>query len=671
MSGGMTNKRGSFLNVSAVVRLVSTKSSDLLLAAFIVSVIALMILPLPLLLIDTLVAANIALGIMLVMMSIYVSSPLQFSAFPSVLLISTLFRLALSVSTTRMILLEGDAGNIINTFGSLVAGGNIVVGLVVFLIITLVQFLVIAKGSERVAEVGARFTLDAMPGKQLSIDSDLRSGLIGKAEARLKRSDLETESKLHGSLDGAMKFVKGDAIAGIVIIIINLLGGLAVGVFQLGMSAGAAMQKYSILTIGDGLVAQIPALFGAMAAGLIVTRVNRTGTEEHLGEAIQNQIASIPRVLVVAGAMCVLFSMIPGFPTGVFLVMGFLILGVGLMLIPSIRMSLLRVSAPAFDKVLDRSESSHRSQVRETKAAIGVQSSPLVLSLPAFCALDGGDEKIRDLLQQHLSNHHAVTGIRLPPVQFFWHREASRHCSLEIFDVPVIKFDVKANQINHQELCDSCVLAIRKNIKLFVGIEETAKLLNRCSDNSPEVVAEIQRSLPLQAISVIVKNLAGEEVPLKNLSVALEALIEASQSEKDLANLSEYARIAMGRQICNAYAIDGVVSGLGLSFQLEEELLGALRTNSNGSEFSISPKLMAELRAQLNDILAVSDVNCVIVPVSLRRHIRELIADKHFSIAVLSYPEIVKPFVMSIVERISISTESSQEMDPVRSGAAR
>ena len=295
-----------------------SRSSDLILAAVVIAIIALMILPLPLLALDILVAVNITLGIVLVLMGIYVSAPLQFSAFPSVLLISTLFRLALSVATTRVILLHGDAGHIINTFGTLVAGGNIVVGLVVFLIITLVQFLVIAKGAERVAEVGARFTLDAMPGKQMSIDSDLRSGLIDKVEARRKRADLELESKLHGSMDGAMKFVKGDAIAGIVIIIINLLGGLAIGVYQLNMEVGAAAAKYSILTIGDGMVAQIPALLGAMSAGLIVTRVTDTENDKHLGDSIQKQFSAIPRVLLVAGAIAFLLSAVPGFPTGVF-----------------------------------------------------------------------------------------------------------------------------------------------------------------------------------------------------------------------------------------------------------------------------------------------------------------------------------------------------------------
>jgi type III secretion protein V len=291
-----------FRSTASVRESVFARYSDLLLVACVVAIVAMMVLPLPAWLIDLLVAANIASGLLLLLLGIYIASPLEFSVFPSVLLMTTLFRLSLSIATTRMILLQGHAGHIIDTFGKVVAGGNLVVGLVVFLIITVVQFIVIAKGAERVAEVAARFSLDAMPGKQLSIDSDLRSGLIDKDEARRRRRTLELESKLHGSLDGAMKFVKGDAIAGIVIIVINLLGGLAIGVMQQDLDISSAMTKYSILTIGEGMVAQIPALLGAMAAGLIVTRTTDDEHDKHLGDAIRKQVTSKPRVLVVASA---------------------------------------------------------------------------------------------------------------------------------------------------------------------------------------------------------------------------------------------------------------------------------------------------------------------------------------------------------------------------------
>ncbi|MDE0855937.1 MAG: FHIPEP family type III secretion protein, partial [Nevskia sp.] len=299
----------------------------MLLALGVVAIVALMILPLPLLLVDALVACNILFGVSLLLLAIYIPGPTAFSSFPSVLLLTTLFRLSLSIAITRLILLDADAGRIIETFGQLVAGGNLVVGIVVFLIITVVQFIVIAKGAERVAEVAARFTLDAMPGKQLSIDSDLRSGLIDKDEARRRRRRLEVESQLHGALDGAMKFVKGDSIAGIVIIIINILGGLAVGVLQLGLPLSEAVRTYSILTIGDGLVGQIPALLSSIAAGLIVTRTASEDGDQHLGAAIGREITGHPRVILIGGLLALFLALVPGFPWPVFAALGLSLIG--------------------------------------------------------------------------------------------------------------------------------------------------------------------------------------------------------------------------------------------------------------------------------------------------------------------------------------------------------
>ena len=292
--------------------------SDVLLVSVLVAVVMLMIVPMPPLALDILIAVNMTIGVLLLLSAIYVAKPLDFSTFPTVLLLSTLFRLAISISTTRMILTELDGGSIVKRFGEMVAGGNLVVGLVVFLIITIVQFIVISKGAERVAEVAARFSLDAMPGKQLSIDSDLRSGILSKDEAREKRRTLELESKLHGSLDGAMKFVKGDAIASIVIVLVNLLGGLAIGMLYHDMTAGDAATTFSILTIGDGLVAQVPALFSAMAAGILVTRSTDEDRDRDLGPAIARQVSGKPHVLLIAAGLAALLGLIPGFPTLVF-----------------------------------------------------------------------------------------------------------------------------------------------------------------------------------------------------------------------------------------------------------------------------------------------------------------------------------------------------------------
>ena len=305
-----------------------TSRSDMMVAVLVVAVIFMMILPLPTGLVDVLIGSNMGISVILLMLAVYIGSPLEFSSFPAVLLLTTLFRLALSITTTRLVLLQADAGQIVQTFGEFVVSGNLIVGMVIFLIITIVQFLVITKGAERVAEVSARFSLDAMPGKQMSIDGDMRAGVIDVDEARTRRRLVEKESQLYGSMDGAMKFVKGDAIAGIIIIAINLIGGLSIGVFQRDMNVESALHTYSILTIGDGLVAQIPALFIAITAGIIVTRVT-TGAASDLGTEIGGQVTGQPRALFIGGLLLVGFSMIPGFPVITFLILAAVVGGGG------------------------------------------------------------------------------------------------------------------------------------------------------------------------------------------------------------------------------------------------------------------------------------------------------------------------------------------------------
>lgn len=285
---------------------------ELFLVVLMVVILAMLIIPLPTWLIDILLAINISISILLFIGTFYIQKVLEFSALPSVLLITTLFRLALSISTSRMILIQADAGHIINTFGNFVIAGDIIVGLIIFSIITLFQFIVITKGSERVAEVCARFSLDAMPGKQMSIDADLRAGTIAPEVAQQRRSMLEKESQLFGALDGTMKFIKGDAIAGIVIIFVNFLGGISIGMGRLGMSFSHATDIYTILTIGDALVAQIPALLISIGTGFVITRVSEDG--KNLGNNIIEQIFSRDFVLLVTGAITLLMGMLPGFP---------------------------------------------------------------------------------------------------------------------------------------------------------------------------------------------------------------------------------------------------------------------------------------------------------------------------------------------------------------------
>lgn len=306
-----------------------SKAADLALAILIVSIVGMIIIPLPPWLINVLIAMNLSFSIGLLMIALYIPSAVHLSIFPSLLLITTLFRLGINISTTRSILLYAYAGDIIQAFGTFVVGGNYVVGGIVFLIITLVQFLVITKGAERVAEVAARFTLDAMPGKQMSIDADMRAGIIDQDQARQRRLDIQKESQLYGAMDGAMKFVKGDAIAGIVITIINIVGGLIIGMAMRGMEAAAAAQTYSLLSIGDGLVSQIPALLISITAGIVTTRVTSDKGDSNLGADISMQLLNQPKALLIASAIIVGMGLIPGFPTVPFLVIAVMTAAIG------------------------------------------------------------------------------------------------------------------------------------------------------------------------------------------------------------------------------------------------------------------------------------------------------------------------------------------------------
>jgi type III secretion protein V len=309
------------INLLNQLALAAMRRSEIVGAFVVIAIVFMMILPLPTWLVDTLIGINMTISAILLMVAMYLPSPLAFSSFPSVLLVTTLFRLGISIATTRLILLQGDAGHIILTFGNFVVGGNLVVGLVVFLILTIVQFVVITKGAERVAEVAARFSLDAMPGKQMSIDGDMRAGTIDMDEAKRRRNIVEKESQLYGAMDGAMKFVKGDAIAGLIIVAVNLLGGIVIGTMQRGMTAGDAAKTYSVLTIGDGLIAQIPALFIAICAGMIVTRVpDEDRAEANIGRQIAEQITSQPKAWIIAAVAMLGFAALPGMPTAVFIV---------------------------------------------------------------------------------------------------------------------------------------------------------------------------------------------------------------------------------------------------------------------------------------------------------------------------------------------------------------
>ncbi len=629
---------------------VFARYSDLLLVMGIVSIVAMMILPLPAWAIDLLVAVNIASGLVLLLIGVYIAGPLEFSVFPSVLLVSTLFRLSLSIATTRMILLEGHAGHIIDTFGKVVAGGNLVVGLVVFLIITVVQFIVIAKGAERVAEVAARFSLDAMPGKQLSIDSDLRSGLIDKDEAKRRRRSLELESKLHGSLDGAMKFVKGDAIAGIVIIVINLLGGLAIGVMQLGMDVSAALTKYSILTIGDGMVAQIPALLGAMAAGLIVTRTTDED-DKHLGDSIRKQVTAKPRVLLVAGGICLLMSLVPGFPAAVFVALGLVSMGAGALLTPALRERIREMRHPAVRTIVRRLDTP--PQVTSTAPQQQRPSVPLLLRVPASLLAADEAKELTATLEDVLEEFHLNLGLPLPRIHLHGHREAAQQWELLAFEVPIAQGAVPAGDV-HAALGGAVREALRRNAPLFLGTQDTTNMLTRAAADVPDVVKEVLRALPLQGVAEVLRRLVSESVSIRNLRDILEALSEGAQRDKDPHALTEFARVALRRQISHQVAPQGRLGAVLLQPQLEDLLRQAVRVSGGVAQLALEPDMARGVSQALVAAIGRHRPAAVVTAIDVRWHLRRLIESECFETPVLSYHELMPTLQLDVVDRVAV-----------------
>ncbi|HMN81023.1 MAG TPA: FHIPEP family type III secretion protein [Burkholderiaceae bacterium] len=630
---------------------IASRYSDLLLVVAIIAIVAMMVLPLPAWLIDVLVAINIAVGVILLLLGVYIASPLEFSAFPSVLLLTTLFRLSVSIATTRMILLHGEGGHIIDTFGKTVAGGNLVVGLVVFLIITVVQFIVIAKGAERVAEVAARFSLDAMPGKQLSIDSDLRSGLIDKDEARRRRRTLEQESKLHGSLDGAMKFVKGDAIAGIVIIAINLLGGLGVGVMMQDLDFGTAITKYSILTIGDGMVAQIPALLGAMAAGLIVTRTTDE-EDRHLGDAIRKQIGAKPRGLLVAGGICLLLMLVPGFPKPVFAALAFVFGVAGAVLNPAFIEWLRNVRNPTVQKLVGKMDKPQ--EVTSTANQAQRASVPLLLRVPSRLLAGGEGARLTATLQDTLDSFNLTLGLHLPKIHVFGHEDQGAdqgRWELLAFEVPIAAGPLPEEPA--LELGAAIRDAVRRNAGLFIGAQDTTNMLTRASAEMPDIVKEVARGLPLQRVAEVFRRLVGEGVSIRNMRDILEALAEISQREKDVHAVAEFTRVALRRQISHQVAPSGQLAAVMLQPALEEVLRKAIRVSAGVSQLALDPDAARAVSETIAASVNTHKPAAVLTSIDVRFHVRKLIEQECFDTPVLSYHELMPTLKLDVLDRIA------------------
>jgi type III secretion protein V len=627
-----------------------SKLSGLMLVLGVLVVMATMVATLTPWLIDALLAVNVVIGALLLLMAMYVKTPLEFSAFPSVMLITTVFRLAVSIATTKLILLDGAAGHIIDAFGRFVAGGNLIVGLVVFLIVTVVQFIVIAKGAERVAEVSARFTLDAMPGKQLSIDSDLRSGLIDKDEARRRRRELEQESKMHGSLDGAMKFVKGEAICGIVIIVINLLGGLGVGVLQNGMTLSAAAVKYSILTIGDGMVAQLPALLSSSAAALLVTRSGGDAADNNLGDVIGRQFAAKPQVLLSAAGLCLVMAAVPGFPALVFLLLGAAIGSVGALLLPPVQARFRHFMRPARETVLRRKDAPPANLA--TALPTVRPALPLVLQLPGAAMNGMQPERIVQALEGVLDRINLDLGVPLPRIALV-PTTGAQEVVLLAHEVPIARGAVPAGDLP-TALAELVTQSLRRHLGLFFGTQDANSYLLRASHELPDVVKEVLRALPLQRVADILRRLIEEEAPIRHARDILEALADAAQREKDVHALTEFARIAQKRQLSHRVAPDGHLRALLLAPALEEVLRQAIRVVGGQQVLALDPPQTQLLTRALSDAVRSQQPNALVTAVDVRRHVRLLIQAECFDTPVLSYHELAPDLRLEPLGRVEV-----------------
>ncbi len=600
---------------------------ELALVGLLVLTVGMMILPIPVVLADVLIASNIGLAFLLMMVAVYISSPVEFSTFPTVILITTAFRLSLSITTSRLVLVQGDAGEIIRTFGEFVIGGNVVVGLVIYLIITIVQFVVITKGSERVAEVAARFTLDALPGKQIGIDTDLKNGDIDQKEARRRRQALGKESQLYGAMDGAMKFVKGDAIASLVIIVVNLIGGITIGCLQRGMPFGQSVQTYSLLAVGDGLIAQIPALLISLTAGIIVTRSESDGG--NLGQDIMSQLAHEPKTLQISSFVLGGLALVPNFPAAVFLVLAAILGTAGWAL-------------AARAKVRERRFATARES-RLTKLEAANLQLHLAEPFDADQSADGAVNTMRlDL--------GTMLGIAVPRVRLVRNPSLMPGSwRLDVNGVPAGGERVE----NLEEIVQQLRQSISRIASQFVGIQETQTLLNGLEPAYADLVREATKAVPPARLADVLRRLLNENVSIANLRAILEVVAEWGPQESDNAVLAEHVRVGLRRQICYALAgPDKILSVILIDAALDEVFRNSVHATPAGNQLILDPAASQRLAATLRDMIAPIPRTVVLASSEVRRHLRKLLLELGNEIPILTHAELPQDFEFKVLDTL-------------------
>jgi flagellar biosynthesis protein FlhA len=656
------------------------RNTDLLLIGLVMGVLVVLFAPIPPSLLDFLILLNFSLALLVLLLTFYAPRPVDFSTFPAVLLIATLFRLSLNVSATRMILSHGDAGRVINSVGEYVVGGNYVIGLVIFLILVVVQYVVVTNGAQRVSEVAARFTLDSMPGQQMSIDADLNMGFIDQDEAKRRRKNLEREAAFYGAMDGASKFVKGDAIAGIVIMLINILGGLVVGVLQLGLPWGEALRHYTLLTIGDGIVTQIPALVISVGTGLIVTRSSSDG---ELGRELVRQLAAFPRTLLIVGVVMLGVGMLPGMP-----LLPVMLIGGVIALVYLVRRKVQ--DAPVDDAV---TESKSPQGDVDPYAVYDLEAVEVEMGATLAGHLGGAQGALMKRIANFRTQFAQDMGFVIPKVRFRESRDADElgyrisifgdvvasgrvlvdrtlaiHPTGDLSRVPGIETreptyglpalwieETHHDAARHAKytLVDPTTVlfthlseVVRQRVAELLTRGETERMLGRLRSTHSGLVEElVPTMLGLTEVQKVLQNLLREKVPVRNLQGIVEALCDGARTSKDHANLTEVVRQRLATSICNSLSADRkTLHVLTLDPVIEENLLGSRSEDAISADPRRMDAALVRIAAQAEKMLKSNLIPVVLVSADVRRHLRALCERTTPHLRVISMAEVPPGF---------------------------
>ncbi len=679
-----------------------TQSREAVIVLGVVAILAVMVIPIPTMIMDMLLALNMSLALVVLLSTMYNMDPVDFSVFPSLLLTVTLFRLSLNVATTRLILSQADAGQVIQVFGTFVTKGNEVVGFIIFVIIIIVQFVVVTRGARRIAEVSARFTLDAMPGKQMAIDADMNSGIIDEQQARERREKVAQEAEFHGAMDGASRFVQGDAIAGILIVIINIIGGLIIGVAQMGMDFGTAVHTYTRLTIGDGLVTQIPALMISTGSGILVSRAAK---QANLGEEIGDQLFRNKKVLIISGAVMLFFALIPGFPKIPFIALGTATIAVAWM---GFRKEAQQAQA--------QQEQPPETEPQEEKPEDYLYVDPLELEIgygliPLVDRNQGGDLLDRiTMIRRQLAQEFGIIippvrirdNIQLKPNEYKIKIRTIEAGAGELMSGSYLAMDpgtatkkikgvetvepafglpalwITETQKEEAEIAGYTVVELpavlathlteilKSNAYKLLTRQDVQNLIDNIKETHPAVVNElIPNILTVSQVHNVLQNLLYEKVPIRDLALILETLADFAPKNKNIEILTEYVRNALSEQICTMHKDENSkIPVITLDPNIEASFEQALQESDAGFRIAVSPQdanaFLEALGSQIDEVKQQNEAPVLICSPTIRSALKRFTETTYPELTVLSYNEIVSGVEIRSIGMVTLNNPNNQ-----------